>query len=376
MPGCPVMLEHRDGSMELVGLHEGHRAEVDMAMAAEAKSGITFWNHGRWQHCVARLGPMRHHLTTACLILARREYEHRMAQEGAPNVAGARRLAQAISKGKLREVLLHEPDPPPEIMTDGEAQLIAVQAEGRGWEALLVLMRTYAADPVVLRYSLEALARRLEAKRNCSVAAVTEAGACDIIISTLQRHMKNSHLVAGACWCLTQLAERVETSREILRCQGSVILVNALRTASQYGTFHLRAQAWGLSCTGVLVQNLMHKEAMIDAGLCEIMPQMISNHTSIMEDVQLQIWAMQCMLELAEDSASVKARLVEAGVVEAFEKVGKNGMRKDPEWLDLLATTLRILEVTREVDLKPPKKKKAPTGWSNEASSEEDSEEE
>ena len=239
------MREKEDGSLQLLGLHQGHRTDVSADAADEPSAGINFWSHGQWQHCAVRLGPMLVHLAQAQKILAKYAYEDNLAHSGQSAIAAPRRELQRVSMAKLEEILTARPEHPPEIQTNEEAQLLAIQAEARGFEALLIVISTYPAENSVIRHSLDALTRLLAAKSDCSVEAVTAAGGCELVVESLARFKANSDVISAAVWCLSLLAERAETSRYLLTCDLAPTLVDALRNCSEYGTFHYEAQAWG-----------------------------------------------------------------------------------------------------------------------------------
>ena len=78
----------------------------------------------------------------------------------------------------------------------------------------------------------------------------------------------------------------------------------------------------------------MHKQRLVEAGLCGVIPQLISNHRLIMNDVRVQAFGLECIFELCNGTNEARAQLVEAGVMEALVKVSKAEQLGD-DWRDL-----------------------------------------
>ena len=335
--GCPVFKRNKDGGLVLVGLHQGYRVEYDHSAAEEAKSGINYLSHGKWRHVVIRLEPAFRHLNTAVVVLARIAGEAKMTSNALVGAANARRDAIEASWARLDYILTDTSQAPPEIQNAGEAHLLSVQAQTRGFEVVLILLRVYK-DEAVQRFALEALARTLVDNRLCSPKDATAAGACELITLALQRYAFNADVVAAAAWNISVIAEQAESNRRFLQCDCGSALVGALRLSSEHGSYHLGAQRWGLSALTVLARNNLNKQIMINEGVCEIIPGLLSNHNDVINDLQLQIWGLYCVIEICNRSIDTAGEaLLEAGLMASLRKVRKQSVGEEPRWRELVA---------------------------------------
>eukprot|EP00622_Pseudochattonella_farcimen_P000042 FR734455.1.p1 GENE.FR734455.1~~FR734455.1.p1 ORF type:complete len:114 (+),score=15.78 FR734455.1:271-612(+) len=100
----------------------------------------------------------------------------------------------------------------------------------------------------------------------------------------------------------------------------------------------------------------MHKQRLVEAGLCTVLPQLISNHRLIMSDAKVQDFGLECLFEMCTGSNEARAQLIEAGLVEALDKVA--AQHTEPSWRALaqeLYTDLDmgVLGATRITDDEP-----------------------
>jgi hypothetical protein len=328
----------------LVGLHHGHRVECDEEAAEEAKTGIHYLSHGKWRHTAARLEPALRHLNAAAVVLARLADEAKMTMDTFLGSVNARREAIQASLLRLDQVLSDPSRVPPEIQNPGEAHLLCVQAEARGFEAVLLLLRVYK-DETVQRFALEALARLLVDGQRCSSRDVTASGACELITLALQRYAFNADVVAAAAWNASLIAEQAESNRRFLQCDCGSALVAALRLSSEHGTFHSGAQRWGLSAMSVLARNTRNKQSMINEGVCDIVPGLLSNHNDVINDLELQIWGLHCILELCNKAVDTAGEaMIDAGLMSSLRKVRKQSVGEEPRWRELVSFVFSELD--------------------------------
>ena len=78
----------------------------------------------------------------------------------------------------------------------------------------------------------------------------------------------------------------------------------------------------------------MHKQRLVEAGLCGIIPQLISNHRLIMNDDRVQSFGLECLFELCNGTNEARAQLIEAGIMEALTKIGE-AEKASGEWREL-----------------------------------------
>ena len=315
--GAAVFLQRGDGLLDLVSIHAGHSADVEGHKARSEEdskeSCLENLSHGSWLHRCYLTAPIARHLRHAVVVLASRQQvvEKKKAQFiGSTN---PRRDRVEVSLEILHGIL-HDPSvPPPELFDAEDAALLSFQAQGHGHTAVLTLLRLYR-DEAVQRFSLEALARLMTDGRVVSVAAVSDDGGCELATLALELYAHNPDLVAAASWVITLLADRAEASRRLLRCEASTALVRALRLTSEMGAFHREAQRWGLSAFAVLARNGSHRECLFVEGACSLIPGLLSNHPDVIADLELQLWGLNCVLEMASGSVDTAGEaLLDAG---------------------------------------------------------------
>jgi hypothetical protein len=342
--GCPVFQRSGNGDLVLVGLHHGHRVEYDDRAAEEAKTGLTFLSYGKWRHTVSRLEPAFRHLNAAAIVLARLAGEAKMTMDTFLGSVNARRDEIEASLKRLDHILANPSQAPPEIQNPGEAHLLSVQAEARGFEAVLVLLRLYK-DETVQRFALEALARLLVDGRRCTSKDVTASGACELITLALQRYAFNADVVAAAAWNASLIAEQAESNRRFLQCDCGSALVAALRLSSEHGTYHSGAQRWGLSAISVLARNSRNKQSMIAEGICEIIPGLLANHNDVINDLELQMWGLYCILEICNRAVDTAGEaMLDAGLMASLRKVRKQSVGEEARWRELVAFVFSELD--------------------------------
>ena len=80
------------------------------------------------------------------------------------------------------------------------------------------------------------------------------------------------------------------------------------------GAFHREAQRWGLSAFAVLARNGSHRECLFVEGACSLIPGLLSNHPDVIADLELQLWGLNCVLEMASGSVDTAGEaLLDAG---------------------------------------------------------------
>ena len=333
--GCPVFRRDESDSLHLAALHEGHAAD-EAAPGEEKTEGIPLYSHGYWRHRCASLGPILLHLKSAVVVLERRAAEKMVKMEAFFGKGNARRERITSSLETLHAILADPSAPPPEIFEPAAAQLLADQAQGHGMSVVLILLRIYN-DEEVARCALGALGRLLTGGgRACTTAEATDLGAPELVARALQAYPQNAPLVGNASWCLALLAASPETSRRLLQCDGSASLCAALKQVSGHGQHHLVAQKWGLNAVAVFARSTHHRRVMIREAILETLPLLISNHPYVLVDLELQMWGLNCVMELcagSEDSAG--EGLLDAGLMAALRKVRKGVVGSKREWKEL-----------------------------------------
>jgi len=341
--GAPVFM-NINGDISLIGLHLGHTYDSDREKAEDGGLELNFLSRGEWRHRICHMETILQHLDYSMKAIKAMKGEEREKMETFLGKGNFRRDRINASLEVLDEIIAHPSKPPPEIFSTEDAELLATQAQGKGFEVVLTLMRVYRDDDVQL-HSLEALFKLLTQGRQACAQAVAKAGGCELVALALQRNLHNTNLVAGASKCISLLAERRDVNLRFLRCDVSTPLITGLRLASQHGSHHLEAQRWGLSAVAVLARNGLHKERMFAVGLCEIIPDLLANHPEVINDLDLQISGLSCILELSSESMDTAgSSILDAGLMASLRKVRSGKVGKTTEWKELATVVLSKLD--------------------------------
>jgi hypothetical protein len=335
------------GVLTFAGLYQGYawdESHLAESEAAEQPGNLAYLSRGQWTHLCYTLDPVLQHLRNAAAVLEARSSNAKVAMATFLGSGNPRRERIQASLDVLHLILSDPSQPPPDLFEASDAQLLAVQAQGRGFKAVLTLLRVYTKDEEMQRYGLEALASLLSDGRDASAPSVADEGGVELIALALQRHGHNAALVAAAAQNIALLAVHTETSRRFLRCGVSEALVTTLRAASQMGSHHLEAQRWGLIAVATLARNGDHLETMCSEGICAVLPGLLSNDMSVIKDMDLQRSGLHCILELSRDSADTLGEaLLEGGIMKALRLVQKHEAGSDEEWRQLSAEVFEEL---------------------------------
>lgn len=333
-----------DKYTHLIGLHIEHTFNSNKERAEDGSLRLDFLSHGEWRHRLISIDVIALHLQYSMNTLQLMRGEERAKLETFLGKSNLRRDRINASLEVLDEIIANPANPPPEIFCTEDAELLATQAQGKGVDAVLTLMRVYRDDDVQF-HCLEALFKLLTHGRHECSQVVAKGGGCELVALALQRNVHKAELVESAAKCISLLAERRDISLRFLRCDISTTLIAGLRVASEHGACHIGAQRWGLSAVAVLARNGLHKERMFVGGVGDIIPGLISNHPAVLTDLDLQVRGLCCIMELTSSSVeSAGSSILDAGLMAALRKVQASSVGKQTEWKELSSVVLRNLD--------------------------------